>query len=93
MSEDSRPVLRQFSQDVIAGVKGTRRYETYDETEAKTRFSVTLSHVGMVKLLQEKGGSFDFDISEDAYRELVPKQIGIRMLPGTGRVHLWIMDE
>lgn len=88
--EQLKPSLRRFVQSVIAGVPGTRRYETWGEEECQTRFTTTISHVGLVKLLLEKGGEFRFPLAEEEYSALVGQQIGIHF--GQDGARLWLMD-
>lgn len=83
--EQLKPSLRRS----IRSSSDRRRYETWDETERKTRFAASLSHAAMVKMLIERGGAFEFVPSVGEYEALIGREIGIH--GSTTMVRVWLL--
>lgn len=71
---ESRPALRRY----IREPDGSVEYETADENERKLRFSAAISHAGLVRLLLNTGGWFQFPATIDIIDDLLHYEVGIR---------------
>jgi hypothetical protein len=79
---ESRPALRRY----IRESDGSVEYETHDEEERKLRFSAAISHAGLVKLLQNMGGSFKFEATEETLDDLFHHEVGIKFREGVAEL-------
>lgn len=83
-NKESKPALRRY----IRETDGSVEYETHDEEERRLRFSAAISHAGLVKLLQDAGGSFRFEATEETLDELFHHEVGIKFREGTAELVL-----
>lgn len=82
--ENGRPALRRYIRESYDSVQ----YESYDAEERKLRFTAAISHAGLVKLLQDKGGHFKFVATEETMDDLFHYEIGIHAKEGIAELSL-----
>ena len=70
---ESRPAMRRY----IREPDGPVEYETHDAEERKLRFSAAISHAGLVRLLQNAGGNFQFEATAETLDDLFHYEVGM----------------
>lgn len=83
-AEGKSPTLRRY----IREPNGAADYESFNEQERKLRFTAAISHAGLVKLLQDKGGHFQFVATEETLEELFHYEVGIHSKEGIAELSL-----
>lgn len=83
------PALRRF----IRGTDGGIVHEIYDEKEGQLRFSASLSHAALVKLLLEKGGEYTFSMGVEEFADLCRYQVRILVEDGVCKLALIHVPE